>query len=111
MAAFVIVVLALILWLIYGGAAGKSRGLVIQNLRSDEVILLLADGQTARFEPGQSRTVFARKSTFPQTMRLTDTAGNTLFEQNIEYQALVDAEFRVAIGEQAILFPALPKPS
>jgi hypothetical protein len=107
MAVFVAVIAGLLLWLIFGGATGKQRGLVVINLRSADAVLTLDDGQTALFKPGESHTLFAIKKDFPQTFRVTDAAGAPIFERRIEYQALADAEFRIAIGD-GIVFPAGP---
>jgi len=108
MAGFVIAIGVLLLWLIFGGSTGKQRGLVIINLRSTQSVLTLDDGQSARFNPGQSQTLFAIKRDFPQTLRVTDAAGAPLFEQRIDYAQLVDAEFRIAINDDRIVFPAKP---
>jgi len=108
MVAFVAVIGVLLLWLIFGGSTGKQRGLVIINLRTTQSVLTLDDGQSARFNPGESQTLFAIKRDFPQTVRVTDVAGAPVFEQRIEYTQLVDAEFRLAIGEDHIVFPVKP---
>lgn len=106
MAAFVLVIVALLIWLIFGGATGKQRGLVIINLRAAETIVALDDGQSARFGPGESQTLFAIKKHFPQTLRVTDASGATVFAQRLEYGALVEAEFRIAVNDNRIVFPA-----
>ena len=109
MALFVLVVLASVLYLLWGGVAGKQRGMVITNFRADAVVLTLADGQTAAFEPKESQTLFAVKTKFPMAIRVTSASGVLVFEQQVEYKALVDAEFRIGIGEMGILFPEKPK--
>ena len=111
MVGFVIVVVASILYLVWGGVAGKQRGLVVTNLRADAVVLSFDDGQSASFEPNASQTMIAVKAKFPLTMRVTDAGGATLFEQRVEYRSLADAEFRIAIGDNAIVFPQRPKTS
>lgn len=108
MAAFVAVIGALVLWLVFAGVTGKQRGLVIINLRAVDAVLTLDDGQSARFKPGESQTIFAKKTDFPQTLRVTDADGAPVFEQRIDYKALVDAEFRIAIGDDHIVFPVKP---
>lgn len=108
MVAFVLVTLALILWLMFGGSTGKQRGLVVTNLRATEVVVTFDDGQARRIKPGSSETLIATKADFPQKMRVTDAEGRVVFEQNVEYQALSDAEFRIAIGEDRIVFPVKP---
>ncbi len=108
MVAFVVVTLGLILWLMVGESTGKQRGLVVTNLRETEVVLTFDDGQTRRIKPGNSETLVATKADFPQKMRVTDTEGRVLFEQSVEYQALSDAEFRIAVGEDRIVFPVKP---
>jgi hypothetical protein len=108
MAAFVAVIGVLLLWLVFGGVTGKQRGLVIINLRAVDTVLTLEDGQSARFQPGESQTIFAKKADFPQTFRVTSADGAPVFEQRIDYKALVDAEFRIAIGDDRIVFPVKP---
>ena len=73
-----------------------------------DAVLTLDDGQSARFKPGESQTIFAKKADFPQTLRVTDADGAPVFEQRIDYKALVDAEFRIAIGDDRIVFPVKP---
>jgi hypothetical protein len=104
-----VVVVASILYLVWGGVAGKQRGLVVTNLRSDAVVLSFDDGHSATFGPNASKTMIAVKANFPLTMHVTDANGALLFEQRVEYKSLVDAEFRIAIGDNAILFPQRPK--
>ena len=109
MAAFVVAVVALLLWLVFGGSTGKQRGLVIINLRANEVVLTLDDGQAAHLKPNESATVFAIKADFPQTVRVSGTDGAPIFEQRVDYKSLVDAEFRIGIGDDRIVFPAKPR--
>jgi hypothetical protein len=104
MSAFVLVIGALLIWLIFGGSTGNQRGLVIINLRQTQTVVTLDDGQSAHFEPGQAHTLFAIKKDFPQTIHVTDAGGAALFDERVEYSALVDAEFRIAIGEDRIVF-------
>lgn len=108
MAAFVAVTVALVLWLVFGGVTGKQRGLVIINLRAVDAVLTLDDGQSARFKPGESQTIFAKKADFPQTFRVTGADGAPVFEERVEYKTLADAEFRIAIGDDRIVFPVKP---
>lgn len=108
MAAFVLVIVALLIWLVFGGATGKQRGLVIINLRATETIVMLDDGQSARFGAGESQTLFAIKKDFPQTLHVTNAAGDVVFAQRVEYSALVEAEFRIAVNDDRIVFPAKP---
>jgi hypothetical protein len=107
MVAFVAVIGILLLWLIFGGSTGKQRGLVVQNLRDTEAVLTLDDGQTARFKRGESRTIFAIKGDFPQTAHVRDAAGALVFEEQINYAQLVDAEFRIGIADH-IVYPVKP---
>jgi hypothetical protein len=109
MTLFVAVVLASVLYLVWGGVAGKQRGLVITNLRTDPVVLMLGDGQSASFEPSESQTLFAVKERFPLTMRVTSPDGEVLFDQQIDYKSLVDSEFRIAISETRIVFQQKPQ--
>ena len=108
MALFVLAIGALVLWLVYGGIAGKQRGLVVVNLRSTPVVLTLDDGQTAQFRPGEAHTVFALREKFPQSFHVSDAAGVELFSERVEYKTLVDAEFRIGIGDSRIVLPAAP---
>jgi hypothetical protein len=104
MAAFVLVIGALLLWLIFGGSTGNQRGLVIINLRESEAVVTFDDGQSARLNPEEARTLFAIKKDFPQTIHVTDAGGAALFDERVEYSALVGAEFRIAIAEDRIVF-------
>jgi hypothetical protein len=108
MTLFVLAIVGLLLWLVLGGVAGKQRGLVITNLRTDSIVVTLADGQMASFKPGESKTLAARKKDFPQAVRVTDPAGSLVYEQTVEYKTLADAEFRIAIGNDSIIVPAKP---
>lgn len=108
MAAFVAVIGALVLWLVFAGVTGKQRGLVIINLRTVDAVLTLDDGQSARFKPGESQTIFAKKADFPQTLRVTDADGVPVFEERVDYKALAGAEFRIAISDDHIVFPLKP---
>lgn len=104
-------VLGVIYWQVASGNVGKTRGLVVTNLRADTVTLTFDDGQSATLGPnGRVATFVVRKERFPQNARVTDVAGRLLFAQMIEYQQLSDAQFRVAIAEDAIATPKLPKP-
>jgi hypothetical protein len=82
MAAFVLVIGALLLWLIFGGSTGNQRGLVIINLRQSEAVVTLDDGQSARLNPEEARTLFAIKKDFPQTIHVTDAGGAALFDED-----------------------------
>ncbi len=109
MTLFVVVVLASVLYLVWGGVAGKQRGLVVTNLRTDAVLLTFGDGQTASFQPNESRTMFAVKAKFPMSMRVTDPAGGVIFDQLVEYTSLVESEFRIAISPTGIVFAQKPQ--
>ena len=108
MVGFVLAIVVLLLWLIFGGSTGKQRGLVVINLRTNDSILTLEHGQSAHFKPGESQTLFAIKSDFPQAMIVTDATGTRVFEERIDYQQLVDAEFRIAIDDHRVVFPLKP---
>jgi hypothetical protein len=108
MTVFVVAVVALLMWLVFGGSTGKQRGLVVINLRSTEVVLTLDDGQTTHLKPSESATVFAVRADFPQTLHITGTDGTPIFEQRVDYSSLVDAEFRIAIGDDRIVLPVKP---
>ena len=109
MTLFVLAVLGSVFYLVWGGAAGKQRGLVVTNLRTDAVVLTLGDGQSASFQPNESHTLFAVKDRFPMAMRITSPSGALIFEQPIEYKSLVDSEFRIAISETGIVFQQRPQ--
>ena len=108
MSAFVLAVLASLAYLAFSGSAGKARGLVVINLRTEAAVLTLDDGQTATFAPGEAHTIFARKPNFPQQVRVTDIAGTTLFVEQITYKQISDAEFRIAFDDTRIVYPAAP---
>ncbi len=105
MVAFVLVTLGLILWLMFGESTGTQRGLVVTNLRTAEVVVAFDDNQRVKIASGESETLFAIKADFPQAMRVTNAEGRLLFEQRVEYQALSEAEFRIAIADDRIVFP------
>ena len=56
-------------------------------------------------------TFVIEKSKFPMDARVTDDAGSLLFEQQLDYAALSEANFRVAITDAGIVAPSLPGPA
>jgi hypothetical protein len=108
MTVFVLAILALILWLIFSGATGKQRGLVIVNLRATPSVLTFDDGQTRSFPPGDSETLFAIKGDFPQNARITNPDGTLVYAQILDYKTLVDSGFRIGIGDDHIVLAVQP---
>jgi hypothetical protein len=105
---FVVAVLATIVWVLLTDAAGSERGLVIQNLR-EEPLMLRVDGESAqRFEPGEVGTIIVDKDDYPRTFAGRSDSGEILFEQEVEYADLSESDFRVAITEQGIAFRREP---
>jgi len=104
-------VLGVIAWQVASGNAAKTRGLVVTNLRPEPVVMTLSDGQSARLLTDSVATFVIEKSKFPMDARVTDDAGFLLFEQQLDYAALSEANFRVAITDAGIVAPSLPGPA
>jgi hypothetical protein len=104
-------VLGVIAWQVASGHAAKTRGLVVTNLRPQPVVVTLSDGQSARLLTDGVATFVIEKAKFPLTARATDDAGALLFEQQLDYAALSEANFRVAVTDSGIVAPSLPGPA
>lgn len=101
LAAFVIIILAVVAWAALSGRAGSQRGLVIHSERPDEVVVSMDDGQSATLAPGRREHTFVvKKEQFPATFTARDAAGNVLFERRFEYEDLVEADFRISLDDR-----------
>lgn len=97
---FMAIVLSIAAWAKFGGGAGSQRGLVIHTQIPEDIIVRLADGQSARLGPfpdGRERTFVVRRGDFPSTIQVFDADGGLLLEREFEYAEFADAEFRMSI--------------
>jgi hypothetical protein len=91
-------------WASVGDGAGNQRGLVLRNVTASVVDVTLADGQTARIDPDDESIFVVRREDFPSKILVTTVGGATLLDQELEYDFLSDAEFRVSFDENGV-FP------
>ena len=108
MVAFAIAVSALVAWLIFGGVAGKERGLVFKNLTASEVVLKLDDGRVTPLGPGEEQTLPVKPAQFPQAFHVTDAAGSERYSQRFEFPEFKDFEFRIGIGDDKFIIVRRP---
>ncbi|MBI5285148.1 MAG: hypothetical protein HY874_08655 [Chloroflexi bacterium] len=99
MVAFAVFMAALVAWAIFGGIAGKERGLVFKNLTTSEVVLRFDDGRATPLGPQAEQTLPVKPSQFPQSFHVLDTSGNELYARRFEFGEFKHYEFRVGIGE------------
>ena len=104
LAALTTVVMALLLWAVFGGDTGTQRGLVVRNRVSETVVVTLADGQSARIESQKQTTFVLKRENFPQTMTATTPAGEAIAAKEFTYAEIAGAEFRWDV-DRAGFFP------
>ncbi len=102
--AFLAVVLSTSLWALLSGDAGSQRGIVLTSVIAQDVVVRLADGQSAAIGPGFDATFVVRREDFPSTVRVTDPDGALILERELEYADLADADFRMSVDENGF-FP------
>jgi hypothetical protein len=91
------VVLGLVAWAQWCGDAGSQRGLVIRSEVPGEIVVTLADGRSARLGEDRQHTFVVRRDEFPQMVRAVDASGAVVAERELEYEWIVDAEFRISV--------------
>ncbi len=105
---FAIAVSAMVAWLIFGGVAGRQRGLVLKNLTGSDVVLRVDDGRTFRLSPQSEQTLPVKPAQFPQTFHIEDGAGNERYSRRFEFGEFKNYEFRVGIGDQQFILVERP---
>jgi len=103
MVAFAVFMAALVAWAIFGGIAGKERGLVFKNLTTSEVVLRFDDGRATPLVPQAEQTLPVKPAQFPQMFRVLDASGTELYARRFEFSEFKNYEFRVGIGETAFV--------
>lgn len=98
MVAFGLAMAALIAWLIFGGVAGKERGLAFQNQTAQVMILKFDDGRITTFGPHAQQTLPVKPGQFPQDFSVTDASGTTLYQRRFEFPELKNYSFQIGIG-------------
>ena len=91
-------------WASVGDGAGNQRGLVLRNVTASVVDVTLADGQTARIDPDDESIFVVRREDFPSRIRVVTAGGQELLDEEVDYEFLADAEFRVSFDENGV-FP------
>jgi len=98
MALFGVAALLVIVWAFVGGVAGKDRGLIFKNFGTATMVLQV-NGRDLPVEPGAQLTVPVRAKQFPQTLRVTDTAGNLKYQREFAFSEFQDYQFYVAMDD------------
>jgi hypothetical protein len=104
MLAFLAIVLGIAAWAALGDDAGTQRGLVIRNQTVVTADVTLADGQSARIDSEDNGTFVARREDYPSVIRVESVDGVVLLEQELTYDFIARAEFRVSFDENGF-FP------
>jgi hypothetical protein len=101
--AFAIAVLGVVAWARLSGEAGSQRGLVVYNELPVAIEVTLA-GQTQRITPDDEETFVVKREQFPARIRWSWGGGEETVADgaDLEYQDLVDAEFRVSIDARGV---------
>ena len=98
MALFGVAAVLVIVWAFVGGSAGKDRGLIFKNFGTATMVLQV-NGRGHTLEAGAQLTVPVRATQFPQTLRVTDTAGNLKYEREFAFSEFQDYQFYVAMDD------------
>lgn len=111
MMAFALAMAVLIAWLIFGGVAGKERGLAFQNQTAQVMILKFDDGRITKFEPRAQQTLPVKPGQFPQDFTVTDASGKTLYQRRFEFPELKNYSFQIGLGaDQFELYEGIHSP-
>ena len=95
MSLFAVVVLGVLAWAGFSGRAGSQRGLVIFNETGGTIVVSFADGQAGAITPDDERTFVVKRERFPSDVTVS-SGGEVVHVRNFEYQAFVDADFRLS---------------
>lgn len=101
--AMFIATVGVIVALVAFGGGGKQRGLVVRDEAGQPVSVRFDDGQKLTLENRQERTIAARRSDYPQTMRVASAAGAPLWEQRLQFEDLSSNSFRLIVGPTGLL--------
>lgn len=112
MLAFALAMVALVAWLIFGGVAGKERGLAFQNLTDQAVLVKFDDGRTVDLAAHAQQTLPVKPAQFPQTFTVTDASGTRLYSQRFEFSDFKNYSFQIGVGAAAFaLYEGAPAPA
>ena len=98
---FALAMAALVGWLIFGGPAGKERGLAFQNETQQTMVLKFDDGRVTRFAPNAQQTLLVKPAEFPQNFTVTDASGNTLYTRRFDFPEFKTYSFQIGIDQDA----------
>jgi len=101
MVIFALAMAALVGWLIFGGQAGKERGLAFQNLTQQTMVLKLDDGRVTDFAPGAQQTLLVKPGQFPQDFTVTDASGKILYTRRFDFPEFKTYSFQIGIDQNA----------
>lgn len=111
MVLFGLAMAGLVAWLIFGGVAGKERGLSFENQTSQVMILRFEDGRVTTFQPHAQQTLPVKPRQFPQTFTVTDASGKTLYQQRFAFPELKNYAFQMGIdAHQFLLYRGITSP-
>jgi len=111
MVVFGLAMVVFVAWLIYGGVAGKQRGLSFKNLTTADVVLRLDDGRSVRLAPQAEQTLPVKPGQFPQNFTVTDADGNELYHRRFDFPEFKNYEFRIGIGsDQFVVYKGIDSP-
>jgi hypothetical protein len=95
---FAVLVVGLVAWALFGGAAGKQRGFIVRSELNEPVTLRFEDGRSALLRPDDRQETFIiKREEFPQTLRAFDADGLLIADFDFEYSELAEAEFRISV--------------
>jgi hypothetical protein len=113
MVLFTLATLAVVAWAFLGGVAGKDRGLIFKNFGTATLVLHVND-RDFTMAPQEMVTVPVGARQFPQTLRVTDTAGNLKYQREFAFSEFQHYQFYVVMDDdqfRTYTDPALkPKP-
>jgi hypothetical protein len=98
---FALSMAGLVGWLIFGGPAGKERGLAFQNVTQQTMILKFDDGRVTTFPPGAQQTLVVKPAQFPQNFTVTDASGKTLYTRRFDFPEFKTYSFQIGIDQGA----------
>jgi hypothetical protein len=97
--AFAVVVLGVIAWAQFTGAAGAQRGVVVHNELSEAIDVTFA-GRSERITADDEVTFVVERDQFPTTITWRNDAVSD--QDEIVYEDLVDAGFRISIDHNGV---------
>lgn len=111
MVVFGLAMVVFVAWLIYGGVAGKERGLSFQNQTAQVMILKFDDGRVTKFGPNAQQTLPVKPGQFPQNFTVTDVDGKVLYQRRFDFPELKNYAFQIGIdADQFKLYTGIDSP-